>query len=312
MQPMTDDVNAILGQLEQVVPFLSPSQRPDVRKTALGLIASFTTDESIALRLSSLGAVPHLVQMVCGDHAELAVLALKSLINITAVERALRATVDAFAVERCLDILKDAELRDRHEFALMLLSNLSKDEAACKTILQADTPLQGLHVLRLLNLFAKHPPANDIYARVADIMTNLTQIEAGRLIFLDKKRGIMKFFVNGTRATNVIRRLGVLRVIRNCCYEVDHHEDLLSEDLGLLSALVIPLAGPEPIDDEVNAHPYIISKLSLFRDSLCFPFDRIAKECCPMSSSNCILKSTAKKTQMFDDYCSRSWRCLLR
>lgn len=37
---------------------------------------------------------------------------------------------------------------------------------------------------------------------------------------------------------------------RNCAYEHKLHDQLLSEELGLLSELLIPLAGPEPIDSE--------------------------------------------------------------
>lgn len=70
---------------------------------------------------------------------------------------------------------------------------------------------------------------------------------------------------------NSIRRAGVIMTIKNCCFElgnllfmnkvklnnllyicIEKHDWLLSEDLDLLSHLLLPLAGPEQFDDEDN------------------------------------------------------------
>lgn len=40
--------------------------------------------------------------------------------------------------------------------------------------------------------------------------------------------------------------------MKNCCFETDHHEWLLSEDVDILPRLLLPLAGNEEFDDEDN------------------------------------------------------------
>lgn len=70
---------------------------------------------------------------------------------------------------------------------------------------------------------------------------------------------------------SAVRRGGVIGLIKNCCFEtgmqcffafkiklyhdyifLDHHEQLLSENVDLLPKLLLPLAGPEEFDDEDN------------------------------------------------------------
>lgn len=49
-----------------------------------------------------------------------------------------------------------------------------------------------------------------------------------------------------------VRRGGVVGTIRNCCFDIEHHDWLLSEKVELLSYLLLPLAGPEEFTDEEN------------------------------------------------------------
>ena len=39
-------------------------------------------------------------------------------------------------------------------------------------------------------------------------------------------------------------------MIKNCCFQTEHHDWLLSESVDLLPKLLLPLAGPEEFDDE--------------------------------------------------------------
>lgn len=51
---------------------------------------------------------------------------------------------------------------------------------------------------------------------------------------------------------SVIRRGGIIGTIRNCCFDKQHHEFLLSDQIDVLSRILLPLAGPEEFDDEDN------------------------------------------------------------
>ena len=50
-----------------------------------------------------------------------------------------------------------------------------------------------------------------------------------------------------------MRRTGIVATLKNCCFDVENHEWLLSPEIDILSYLLVPLAGPEEFDDEDNA-----------------------------------------------------------
>lgn len=53
-------------------------------------------------------------------------------------------------------------------------------------------------------------------------------------------------------ADSLVRRGGIVGTLKNCCFDVESHEWLLSPEVDILSCLLLPLAGPEEFDDEDN------------------------------------------------------------
>lgn len=53
-------------------------------------------------------------------------------------------------------------------------------------------------------------------------------------------------------AGSLVRRGGIVGTLKNCCFDVQNHEWLLSPEVDILSYLLLPLAGPEEFDDEDN------------------------------------------------------------
>merc|ERR1712150_196598 len=47
-------------------------------------------------------------------------------------------------------------------------------------------------------------------------------------------------------SASVVKRGGVVGTIRNCCFESEHHEWLVSNKVDIVPRLVLPLAGPSP------------------------------------------------------------------
>ena len=64
------------------------------------------------------------------------------------------------------------------------------------------------------------------------------------------KRNILKSLLPIVQTDNLIRKLGILKTARNCCYDRHRHDFLVSPSLGLIEALVLPLTGPEPVPFE--------------------------------------------------------------
>jgi hypothetical protein len=51
---------------------------------------------------------------------------------------------------------------------------------------------------------------------------------------------------------STIRRGGIIGTLRNCCFDIQHHDVLMSPDIDIVSYLLLPLAGPEEFTDEEN------------------------------------------------------------
>jgi len=88
---------------------------------------------------------------------------------------------------------------------------------------------------------------------LAPFLSNLTQVKAIRTYVMDEKRCVIQRllpFLNYEKSLE--RRGGVIGILRNCCFDVEKHEWLLSDDVDLLPRLLLPLAGPEEFDEEDN------------------------------------------------------------
>lgn len=51
---------------------------------------------------------------------------------------------------------------------------------------------------------------------------------------------------------SIVRRGGIVGTLRNCCFDIENHEWLMSSDVDIVSYLLLPLAGPEEFTDEEN------------------------------------------------------------
>ncbi|KAF4527157.1 hypothetical protein B566_EDAN007197 [Ephemera danica] len=86
---------------------------------------------------------------------------------------------------------------------------------------------------------------------LAPLISNLSQLTQVRRMLLDPERCVMQRLLPFTQYTeSSIRRGGVISTLRNCCFDVEHHEWLLSPTVDLLPALLLPLAGPDVFSEE--------------------------------------------------------------
>lgn len=64
------------------------------------------------------------------------------------------------------------------------------------------------------------------------------------------KRLIQRLLPFTEYADSELRRGGIVGTLRNCCFDLENHDWFLSPDIDLLPNLLLPLAGPEELDDE--------------------------------------------------------------
>ncbi|XP_032775980.1 protein HGH1 homolog isoform X2 [Strigops habroptila] len=124
-----------------------------------------------------------------------------------------------------------------------LLANLSRERGAARAVLRALGPRWDA----LLQALARPRPPPEL----GPLLCNLSQVPEGRRGLLDRSRCSVQRLLPFTqyRDSAELRR-GIVGALRNCCFEHEHHEWLLSEAVDILPFLLLPLAGPEELPQE--------------------------------------------------------------
>ena len=91
------------------------------------------------------------------------------------------------------------------------------------------------------------------------VLSNLSQLPEVRNHILDRQKCVIQRLVAFTEySASVVKRGGVVGTIRNCCFDTDHHDWLISDKVDIVPRLVLPLAGPAGdsiTDEEMDSLP---------------------------------------------------------
>jgi hypothetical protein len=87
---------------------------------------------------------------------------------------------------------------------------------------------------------------------LANVIFNVTQhVEGRRLLMLHAGEGcVLQRLVPFMSHASDIRRGGIVGAVRNCCFEAKEHQWLLGPEVNLATHLLLPLAGPEELDED--------------------------------------------------------------
>ena len=163
-----------------------------------------------------------------------------------------------------------SEKEPNADLMCMLLANLSKSDTLTKLLtLECDVPkplsTSPAAIDQLLDCFVKgaggsyNKDAN--YDYLSYLFADLAKHEEGRKYFLTPRKedqGVVPIskLIVFTEHKSTIRRRGVANTIKNICFAVDSHRQLLHADneldggVGLLSYLLLPLMGNEEYSEE--------------------------------------------------------------
>ena len=140
----------------------------------------------------------------------------------------------------------------------MFLANISRHDTVTKKLVEMKGLEDRTLTFTLCDIFCKGPAYNPQakFHHLGSVLFNMTQTTAGRTqIMLKAGEGcvlqrLLPFttFEDGPQA--VIRRGGVIGCIRNCCFNEGDHEWLLSDEVNILPHILLPLVGPEELDDD--------------------------------------------------------------
>ncbi|XP_068598727.1 protein HGH1 homolog [Brachionichthys hirsutus] len=237
----------------ELLSFLAPATHPRVKGQSteylLGLSGSRDGRGFLRSRPDLLAA---LFALTCDPSTAIVKDCYCTFINLSADETLHQVLVaDVNVLPELLKNLLDPEYLFSDQICTVL-SNLSRHEKTCKTVLKVlqDGPGLGQLVEVFCNC-AYNKKATLHY--LGPLLSNLTQLPEARRYVLDKDRCVVQRLLPFIEyQPSHIRRGGVVGTLRNCCFDHAHHEWLLGDAVDVLPFLLMPLAGPEELTEEEN------------------------------------------------------------
>ncbi|XP_019769565.1 protein HGH1 homolog [Dendroctonus ponderosae] len=253
--------------LEELVNFVRIGARLDLKTVALENILDLTgSPDGVAAVYNYPPLLFALLTLLQDKSALIAKDVSLSLINITAQEKGAAAVLELDLsvecpplqlppeniVKQCLKEIfnKESKIADQ---CCMILSNVSRLRHLIEKVI--DLIEESGHTFdELIEIFTKNEYNKSAKLHyLGPVLSNLTQSRRVRTFVLDKSKCVIQRLLPFTEyKDSMVRRGGVIGTLKNCCFETDYHEWLLSEDVDILSRLLLPLAGPEEFDEEDN------------------------------------------------------------
>lgn len=134
----------------------------------------------------------------------------------------------------------------------MVLSNVSRPERLVESVVddllaKPDTIAQLVACYTRID-YNKHKCHLNY---LGPIFSNVSQTARGRALFCSADSDLLLRLLPFVYHANVIRRGGIIGLLKNVCFDSGRHAWLLNE-VNLLPYLLLPLAGPEEYSDEDN------------------------------------------------------------
>ncbi|XP_066265607.1 protein HGH1 homolog [Branchiostoma lanceolatum] len=246
-------------QLEEMLPFLSLTSRPNVRATAMQYLLGVTASKNSAeFFLKNKAFIEKILSLTEDSEASIAKDSYLCLINLTAYGKFCKVLLEDYdPVPKFVHTVTDPESKFA-DSACMILSNVTREESGAEKVL--DSLVKGdVGLAKVVEVFCQegYNKKGKQLHYIGPMLSNLTQLREARQFILDRERCVVQRLLPFTQYQgSVIRRGGIVGALKNCCFETAHHEWLLSDDVDILPFLMLPLAGPEEIaEDEMEQLP---------------------------------------------------------
>ncbi|EZA56027.1 hypothetical protein DMN91_003275 [Ooceraea biroi] len=257
-----------MESLREIVQFLNHDARLDLKAIALEHVLGVTaTADGRELLLKLPEILKQLVILMQDSSVPISKDAALALINITGDESGTKAMLiisegsnstedkkySLNLVEVCMRAIMDksSTLADP---CCMILSNITRplylvDRVVAlveQTDFAWDTIVSAFTAKQYNTTGAK-------LHYLGPVFSNLSQSSHVRRYLTDRDRSVIQRLLPFTEyPDSIIRRGGIIGTLKNCTFDTENHEWLLSPEVDLLSYLLLPLAGPEEFDDEDN------------------------------------------------------------
>ncbi|CAG8632213.1 1662_t:CDS:2 [Cetraspora pellucida] len=259
-------------QLNSLLEFLHDGN-PNVRQLALSHLLGYTIKSSQLQNIFKQNNMRPIkdLKSICKEDPIVANDAFKALVNLTSDDNEIcKELNDDSFLQLMIKMTADNGVI-LADMACMLLSNITKYQDIAIKLLKLELQVvEGLSsstkaINQLVDVFVKG--VNRAYNKeaefhfLASVFANLTMLPQGREYFLinasyDNVTPLSKLIIF-TEHPNIIRRGGVISCIKNCCFAIEHHLDMLSPSkINILPYILLPLCGPEEFDlDDMEGMP---------------------------------------------------------
>lgn len=256
-----------MESLKEISQYLNIDNRLDLKTCALEHILSITgSNEGKELLLKLPDLLKQLIVLTQDPSAVVSKDAALAIINITADE----AGANAFLI--ISESLPKEKEKYCHNLVQVCISsimdkNSNLADPCCMILSNMTRPLQLVDRIVMLiersgyrwdaivaAFTAKQYNNNGAKLHyLGPVFSNLSQSSHVRKYLMDRSRSVLQRLLSFTEfKESTVRRGGIIGTLKNCCFDTEDHEWLLSPDIDILSYLLLPLAGPEEFDDEDN------------------------------------------------------------
>ena len=212
-----------MEHLEELLTFLRPDARTDVKIAALDFLLGLTGSEEGRMMVTQQGDAiyPLLLDLITDKVHVISRDALLALLNLSAFETAADSQVKLGVIPKLLELI--VEPSSQHaDTACMLLSNLTRQESGAQALTEILMAEGKPDILQLVDIFNQRDYNKHAqFHYLATVFSNLTQISSARQMFLDRSMALVLRLLPFVQfQESLIRRGGVAALLRNLCFEV--------------------------------------------------------------------------------------------
>ncbi|KAK3751798.1 hypothetical protein QZH41_013257 [Actinostola sp. cb2023] len=238
--------------IDELLPFLDENARQDVKYFALDYIVGLTGSEDGKLFMRNHKEFVRKVTKLTRDSsATCCSKAWTAVVNLSAEIPIAEIILENEILEDFVLSTLDPKNEDADKSACILM-NLTRTEQGSQKLFKDICSSQKCDFNQIVAAFCKvdhNPKANLNY--LAPMFSNLTQLKDVRDMMLDRSSCVVQKLLPFTGyEDSSTRRGGVVATLKNCCFDTEHHEWLLSDAVDILPHLLLPLAGGEELDED--------------------------------------------------------------
>lgn len=255
-----------MDALEQIREYLNPDvEQPKLKILATEHVSGLTgTAEGRELLLKSPKVLTQLIVMIQDNDTTVSKAAVQALINLTADEAGANACLlisenqpkdekySSNLVQVCVRFIMDKEnaLADQ---CCMILNNMTRllhlMDRVVTLVEKSNYTWEDIVAVFTVTRYNK---AGASLHYLAYVINNISRSPRVQSCLMDKDRTIIQRLLPFMDYKDNLVKRGIIGTIKNCCFDTQRHEWLLSPEVDILSYLLQPLAGPEEFDDEDN------------------------------------------------------------